>query len=111
MSITPAQAGCNARALQRFGALVVLAGISVMAVFDNVHTNAQLGGAGMSSATPSLMLLTASIPPRITDWFLYFEEPFGAINLQITLGDSHFKIVAHEPDGMGMSLLLLERIA
>ena len=111
MPITPAQAACNARALQRFGAPVVLAGISVMAVFDEVYANARLGGAGMASVKPTLMLLTGSIPPRITDWFLYFEEPFDAINLHITLDSGNFKIVAHEPDGMGMSLLLLERIA
>jgi len=88
-----------------------LAGVVVRGIFDNAYALADVGGAGMASTQPTLTLPTAQIPPVVIDWFRHYAEPFDLADLQLQIAGGTYKAVAHEPDGAGVSLLLLERVA
>lgn len=98
-----------------FGVPVTLMGRQVQAIFDNGYALGNVGTVGMASAQPALVLATADVPPAIIDWLRYYAEPFDPVDLQITLTvagvPTGYTIVAHEPDGTGMSRLLLELTA
>ena len=70
-------------------------GIQVTGIFDATYVNASVGPYGMASTQPVLTLPTASLP----------EEYMGR---RCTIGEVDYKIVAHEPDGTGISRLILE---
>lgn len=86
----------------------LLAGVSVSGIFDNGYTLGNVGLSGMAGTQPTWTVATADIPPRVIDWFRYFQEPFDPLDLLVTLNGSTYKIVAHEPDGTGISRLLME---
>ncbi len=88
-----------------------LAGVTVRGIFDNAYALADVGGTGMSSTQPTLTLPTAQIPPVVLDWFRLYAEPFDPADLVMQLNGAAYKAVAHEPDGTGVSLLLLELVA
>lgn len=88
-----------------------LAGVVVPGIFDNAYQLADVGGAGMAGTQPTLTLPTALIPPIVLDWFRFYAEPFDPADLVMQLNGAAYKVVAHEPDGTGVSLLLLERVA
>lgn len=94
-----------------FAVQTTLAGVVVRGIFDNAYQLADVGGAGMDSTQPTLTLPTAQIPPVVRDWFLHYAEPFDLADLQMQIAGATYKAVAHEPDGTGVSLLLLERVA
>ena len=73
-----------------------LNGAAVQAIFDNGYAQGQVGLAGMASAQPSLMLPTASVPA-------------SPVSMAAVVGGVTYTVVAHEPDGTGVSTLLLER--
>ena len=83
----------------------------VSGIFDDDFDLAAVGLAGMASSRPVWTVPTFKIPPQIANWFLYFTEPFNALDLNVTLNDTIYKIVAHEPDGTGISRLILEKNA
>ena len=87
-----------------------LAGQVVRGIFDNAYQLADVGGAGMASTQPTLTLPTAQIPPVVIDWFRHYAEPFDPADLHMQIAGATYKAVAHEPDGTGVSLLLLERV-
>jgi len=78
-----------------FGVSVVLDGVSVRGIFDNEYAGST-GGVGMAMTNPALTLPTSSVP----------ADPVGKT---VVKGAESFLIAAHEPDGTGMSILLLER--
>jgi hypothetical protein len=86
-----------------------LAGVPVGGIFDAAYELASVGGAGMATSRPVLTLATGSVPPRVADWFAYFTEPLDPLELLVTINYSTYQVVGHEPDGTGISLLLLER--
>lgn len=88
----------------------VLAGVPVGGLFDNPYELGNVGGAGMASSQPTLTLPTTDVPPRVIDWFRYFVEPFDPIELRIDINGAAYQVVAHEPDGMGVSMLVLEKV-
>lgn len=67
----------------------------VTAIFDEAYAVAEVG-VGVASTAPALTLATASVP----------AEPDGA---PVLVRGTAYTVVAHQPDGTGMSVLLLER--
>jgi len=67
----------------------------VPALFDAAYALAQVGAYGMASSQPVVTLATVHVP----------ENPIG---LPVVKGDITYRIAAHEPDGTGISRLILE---
>lgn len=73
----------------------VVNGVTVPAIFDAAYTLGTVGPYGMATAQPSLTLPTASVP----------TSPVG---MAVVVGVLSYLLVAHEPDGTGISRLILE---
>lgn len=76
---------------------------AVLVIFDNAYARADVGALGMASTQPAITLPTADVP----------ASPRGktAVVTSTLHGTLNFKIVDHEPDGTGVSVLLLEKAA
>lgn len=81
--------------LADFAVSCTLAGATVQAIFDNGYAAGAVGVIGVASSQPSLTLATASVP----------ANPVGSA---VVVSGASYLVAAHEPDGTGMSLLLLE---
>ena len=81
-----------------FAASATLNGSAVSGIFDNGNILGSVGMMGMSSTAPSFTLPAASVP----------ASPIGT---SLVIGLSSYLVAAHEPDGTGVSLLLLEKSA
>lgn len=93
-----------------FAVTATLAGVVCTGIFDNGYTRANLGGMGMASSQPTLTLPSASVPAQVLGWFSSSAEPPVAVDLHVTIGQKVYQIVAHEPDGTGISVLVLELV-
>ena len=92
-----------------FAVQTTLAGVVVRGIFDNANVLSEVGGAGMASTQPTLTLPTADLPGSvITSLQEYIYEPTSAMDLLMAINLTTYKVVAHEPDGTGISVLLLE---
>ena len=91
-----------------FATTATLAGREVTGIFDNSYALASVGLSGMAGSQPVWLVATDTIPPIVIDWFLYFTEPPSPLDLLVTLNEVEYKVVGHEPDGTGMSRLILE---
>lgn len=78
-----------------FAQRITLAGVEVSAIFDNAYAQGSAGVLGMATSQPAITLPTSSVP----------AEPHGAA---VVVGTANYVVAAHEPDGTGMSVLLLE---
>lgn len=78
-----------------FARSVTVAGVGISAIFDNGYAFGDAGLSGMASTQPVLTLPTAIVP----------ANPVGSA---VVVGASSYLVVAHEPDGTGVSRLLLE---
>lgn len=96
-------------------AVATLAGVEVRGIFDEPNTRGDVGMLGMADARPSFTLLTDDIPLPVRIWFadltdgtlsLPEAEP-GAIDLQLVVRGRTYRVSEHEPDGTGMSVLIL----
>lgn len=100
--------------LADFGQPVTFTGLGrqVTAIFDDGFRLADVGSAGMATSQPTLTLRTEDVPPQIIDWLRYYAEPFDPVNLQVSFTVNTvpkvYTIAAHEPNGTGLSRLLLE---
>lgn len=81
-----------------FAVQAVVGGVSVRGIFDNAYALGAVGLAGVSATQPTLTVPTAALP----------GEPVGQA---ATIGAADYTVVAHEPDGTGLSRLLLEEAA
>lgn len=81
--------------LADFGVLVTLGAATVPAIFDNGYTLGAAGPFGMATTGPQLTCATAQIP----------ADPVG---LAVTVGGRSYLVAEHQPDGTGMSTLILE---
>jgi hypothetical protein len=72
-------------------------GASVSAIFDNGYALGSVGPIGMSSSQPMLTLPTANVP----------ANPVGTA---VVVGAANYTVGAHEPDGTGVSQLMLEAV-
>lgn len=78
-----------------FGQDVTLNGATVRAIFDAAYAAGSVGAAGMASIGPVLTLKTADVP----------ASPVGRAAV---VGAANYVVAEHQPDGTGVSLLLLE---
>ncbi len=69
--------------------------VEVRVIFDNGFTQGSVGLSGMSSSQPSMTLASAQVP----------ANPVG---LGASVNGSEYLVAAHEPDGTGLSRLILE---
>jgi hypothetical protein len=83
--------------LTEFASDATLGGATVQGIFDRSYVDAG-SGMGMSSTAPAFTLPTAQVP----------TSPVG---LAMVINDVTYAVSAHEPDGTGISLLILERTA
>ena len=84
-------------------------GRQVAGIFDQPYAQSDIGSAGFAAERPTFRLPSASVPP---DWWSRFAgEAFDVVDVQITVRDVLYQVVRHEPDGTGMSTLVLERAA
>lgn len=81
-----------------FAKSVTVGGVAVSAIFDNGYALGSVGLLGMASSQPGITLSTASVP----------ASPVG---LPVVVGSAQYLVAAHEPDGTGVSRLLLESAA
>ena len=78
-----------------FGQTATVGGVSVSGIFDNGYALGGVGAIGMASSQPTFTLATASVP----------ASPVGTA---VVVSGGNYLVGAHEPDGTGMSRLLLE---
>jgi hypothetical protein len=79
-----------------FGVAATLGGNAVRGVFDNGFALGSVGLVGMSGTQPTYTLPTASVTPA---------DPVGQ---PLVIGAEVYAVAAHEPDGTGVSRLVLE---
>lgn len=91
------QTRTNVATLAVFGELVTI-GLTtgIRASFDDPYALSRVGDAGMASNSPALSLQTTSVP----------ANPVGQA---VVVRGVDYVIAAHEPDGYGMSRLVLEK--
>ena len=75
-------------------ATATLNGVEVVGMFDNSYHAGDIG-IGMASTQPAFTTLTANVVGE-------------AVGQLMTIHGTSYYVAAHEPDGTGMSLLLLE---
>jgi hypothetical protein len=73
-------------------------GVSVDAIFDNGYSTGSVGALGMANTEPTLTLATALVP----------ASPTG---LPVVANGTNYLVALHEPDGTGISRLVLELAA
>lgn len=78
------------------GVAVTVDGAAREAIFDAEHQLGGLAVAGIAAAQPMLTLPTAHVP----------ASPVGKAAV---IGSTTYTIVEHQPDGTGVSRLMLER--
>lgn len=76
----------------------VLGGVTVSGIFDQAYDVAGVGLSGMSSGTPAFTLPTSAVP----------ASPVGVV---LVVNAVNYVVAEHQPDGSGLSVLLLERTA
>ena len=83
-------------------------GREVAGIFDQPYAQSDIGTMGFESARPIFKLPSDSVPPAW--WSRFAGEPFEVVDEQITVRGTIYQVVRHEPDGAGMSTLVLERV-
>lgn len=81
-----------------FAQLVTVNSVSVKAIFNNSYAAGSVGLLGMAGSQPALEIKTADVP----------ASPLG---MAVVVNGTNYLVAAHEPDGTGMSVLLLESAA
>ncbi len=79
-----------------FAVTATVDGASVSAIFDNGYQASAVGALGMASSMPTLTLPTASVP----------ASPVGKA---VVVAGISYTVAEHQPDGSGVSTLVLER--
>lgn len=78
-----------------FAQACTLGGAEVLGIFDNGFALGSVGPYGMASTQPTLTLPTASVP----------ADPVGVACIVAGVA---YVVAAHEPDGTGVTRLILE---
>lgn len=78
-----------------FAQLATVGGVAVGIIFDNGYALGNVGLMGMASSQPAITLKTSDVP----------ANPVGSA---VTVGSVAYVVGAHEPDGTGLSRLVLE---
>ncbi len=82
-----------------------LDGDLVTGIFDNAYTATDPGLYGMASTAPVFTLASAAVPASVIGKTLTVGETTA------TTDAVNYQVAASEPDGTGITRLLLERIA
>lgn len=77
-------------------AATTLAGLPVDGIFDKSYELASGGLAGMASTAPVFTLPTSAVP-------------INPVGRALVISGVAYTVVEHQPDGTGVSLLLLEK--
>jgi hypothetical protein len=80
-----------------FGQSATVGGVVVSAIFDAAYALGNAGPLGMASSQPMLTLATSAVP----------ADPVGT---SVVVAGTTYTVGAHEPDGTGMSRLMLEAV-
>lgn len=83
--------------LQGFAVSATLGGVAVRGIFDAGFALGQVG-IGMAGTQPTFTLATASIVGE-------------AVGQSLVVSGTTYVVAGHEPDGTGVSVLLLEKTA
>lgn len=78
-----------------FAFSATVAGVAVKGIFDKAYQLGNVGVTGIATTAPVLTLATAGVP----------ADPVGTA---VVVSGVSYTVAAHEPDGTGVSLLLLE---
>ena len=80
-----------------FAQKVEFAGVQkpVMGIFDDAYVASDVGELGMGTTRPTLLVSTSQVPA-------------GVRGMQLQTGGKHFTVEDTQPDGTGMTLLVLE---
>lgn len=81
-----------------FAHQAVLNGRALMGIFTDAFERLDVGAIGMSSVQPALTVPTADVPDLVE-------------GLPLEVAGKRYTVAEHQPDGTGVSLLLLERVA
>ena len=81
-----------------FAQAATVGGASVAVLFDNASALGAVGPYGMATTQPAITLPTAQVP----------ADPVGTA---VLVNATAYVVAAHEPDGTGISRLLLEAAA
>jgi len=80
-----------------YGVTANIGGETVAVIFSNGYALGGVGPIGMASSQPMLTLATSAVP----------ADPVGTA---LVVNNTTFTIAAHEPDGTGISRLMLEAV-
>ena len=78
-----------------FASNATLGGVAVVGIFDKAYQLGDVGGTGFASTQPVFTLASTSLP----------VDPVGLV---LVVNATNYSVVAHEPDGTGLSVLMLE---
>lgn len=90
-------------------------GEQVSGIFDDAHARGDVGMLSMADSRPTFTLLTADIPLAVRNWFVLYVNPGlshedpDAVDLRLVLRGLTYRVTEHEPDGTGMSTLVLKQ--
>lgn len=78
-----------------FASQATLAGVNVLGIFTDPYAMGSVGGLGMATVRPTFALASSDVP----------ADPVG---LQLVVGGVSYGIADAQPDGSGVTTLLLE---
>lgn len=74
----------------------------VRVIFDADYALAAVGDAGLAATAPAITVSTAQLPAPVVG---------ARVDVTTATGLGHWRVAEHHPDGAGLSVLLLERLA
>lgn len=80
---------------QHFAQVAVLGGVTVHGIFDDAYAVGEVGELGMGTTHPTLLLPSAKVPAAVR-------------GMQVQVAGQHFTVEDAQPDGTGLTLLILE---
>lgn len=80
---------------QHFAQEAVLGDVAVLGIFDDASAVGDVGELGMATTHPTLLLPSAQVPAAVR-------------GMQVQVAGQHFTVEDAQPDGTGMTLLILE---
>ena len=86
-------------------------GSQVAGFFEESYEHGDLGTVGFAAARPTFSLPTSAVPARVIQGFLGTEEPVDPSDLRLWVRGTLYQCIAYEPDGQGVSKLVLGRVA
>ena len=80
---------------QHFAQVAVLGGVTVHGIFDDAYAVGEVGELGMGTSKPTLLLPSSRVPANVR-------------GMTAQVDGQHFTVEDAQPDGTGLTLLILE---